>query len=170
MTERRKRIGDILLQAGLINKDQLDKALEAQKKGSRSNIGSLLISMGFVSEKEKLSFFSSADVYVNTAFFEPFGLVYYEAAAAGVAMIASSKSGATDIFRHKKEALVVDPHSVESIASSMLEMFDPLLRDTLSSEAAKALKRISNLDLMSKQFSLYQRLLKGQPVKGRRVV
>ncbi len=50
---RRKRIGEILLEAGLINEDQLTAALSSQKTwGGR--LGSTLVRMGFVKEEDIL--------------------------------------------------------------------------------------------------------------------
>jgi type IV pilus assembly protein PilB len=48
---RRIRIGDLLLQKGLITEDQLMKALKEQKV-RKTKLGETLISMGFVSEKD----------------------------------------------------------------------------------------------------------------------
>ncbi len=50
---RRRRIGEILLEAGLINEDQLTAALSSQKTwGGR--LGSTLVRMGFVKEEDIL--------------------------------------------------------------------------------------------------------------------
>ncbi len=47
----KKRIGQMLIEAGLINQEKLDKALEEQKK-SGQKIGSILIRLGYVLEKD----------------------------------------------------------------------------------------------------------------------
>src|SRR3989338_9533206 len=52
MAERRLKLGDILIQGGLITKDQLEQALNTQKKSHGKNIGSILIQMGIVTEKQ----------------------------------------------------------------------------------------------------------------------
>ena len=51
MADRRLRLGDILIEAGLITDAQLASALEAQKKGPREGIGTILVKMGFITEK-----------------------------------------------------------------------------------------------------------------------
>ncbi|MDI6740916.1 MAG: ATPase, T2SS/T4P/T4SS family, partial [Candidatus Edwardsbacteria bacterium] len=51
------KIGDMLLKAGLISGEQLDKAL-AEQKGSGSRIGSILVKLGFLSEDEIVQFLS----------------------------------------------------------------------------------------------------------------
>jgi type IV pilus assembly protein PilB len=45
-----KKIGELLVQEGLINQDQLDRALAEQKNGG-DRIGAILIRLGFVSEE-----------------------------------------------------------------------------------------------------------------------
>ncbi|HDM37701.1 MAG TPA: type II secretion system protein GspE, partial [Candidatus Omnitrophica bacterium] len=50
---KKRRLGDILLEKGIINQEQLKEALEEQKKSGRL-LGELLISMGFASEKDIL--------------------------------------------------------------------------------------------------------------------
>jgi len=47
---RATRLGDILLEAGLITKEQLDEALALQAAGER-RLGEVLLDMGFVSEE-----------------------------------------------------------------------------------------------------------------------
>lgn len=48
---KRKRLGDMLIDAGLIRNEQLDVALEVQKK-SGNKLGEILISQGFVSQEQ----------------------------------------------------------------------------------------------------------------------
>ncbi|HDM37523.1 MAG TPA: type II secretion system protein GspE, partial [Candidatus Omnitrophica bacterium] len=50
---KRRRLGEILLEKGIINQEQLRKALEEQKKSGRL-LGELLISMEFALEKDIL--------------------------------------------------------------------------------------------------------------------
>lgn len=47
----KKRLGDLLLEANLVTKDDLDKALRLQVGGNR-RLGYLLIKMGFISEEQ----------------------------------------------------------------------------------------------------------------------
>lgn len=49
--QNRKRLGDLLLEVGLISKEQLDKALEIQMQ-SGEKIGQVLLSNGFVSQQD----------------------------------------------------------------------------------------------------------------------
>lgn len=51
MSGKTKRLGDLLIDAGLITKDQLDKALQLQKVTGKK-LGELLIDEGFVKEEQ----------------------------------------------------------------------------------------------------------------------
>jgi len=50
---KKRRLGDILLEKGIVSQEQLEEALEEQKKSGRL-LGELLISMDFASEKDIL--------------------------------------------------------------------------------------------------------------------
>jgi len=49
--QKRKGLGDILVEAGLISKEQLDKALKLQKKTGQK-LGVLLVSEGIVTQED----------------------------------------------------------------------------------------------------------------------
>ena len=50
MQREKKRLGDILIQAGMITPDQLTVAIEAQKK-TKDRLGKSLIRLGFITEE-----------------------------------------------------------------------------------------------------------------------
>lgn len=63
---------------------------------------------------------------------EGFGLVFLEANACGLPVIAGSDGGSIDAVRHGANGLLVDGHSVAAIAAAMLDLRrDPALRDRL---------------------------------------
>lgn len=51
------KIGDMLLKAGLISGEQLDKALKEQQNTS-GRLGSILVKLGFITEDEIVQFLS----------------------------------------------------------------------------------------------------------------
>ena len=51
---RNVRVGDILVEYGLVTQDQVEKAFEAQHKGRRQRIGALLVSQGLITEEQLL--------------------------------------------------------------------------------------------------------------------
>ncbi|NOY13476.1 MAG: Flp pilus assembly complex ATPase component [Deltaproteobacteria bacterium] len=48
------RIGDLLIQAGLISREEVEEALEAQSKGKKKRVGELLIEKGLITEEQLL--------------------------------------------------------------------------------------------------------------------
>ena len=53
----RKRLGDLLVEEGIITEAQVEQALAAQKSTGRK-LGDALIELGFLSEQQMLSFLS----------------------------------------------------------------------------------------------------------------
>ena len=51
MKTKKKRLGDLLVEAGVINDDQLRSALEKQR-GKKAKLGEVLIQMGITTEEE----------------------------------------------------------------------------------------------------------------------
>ncbi len=54
----RKRIGELLIENGLITQDQLDDALDIQRTSSGELIGKIMINLGFVTERDILNMYS----------------------------------------------------------------------------------------------------------------
>ena len=48
------RVGDLLVSAGLVTKDQVEEALSSQEKERKKRIGALLIEKGFITEDQLL--------------------------------------------------------------------------------------------------------------------
>jgi hypothetical protein len=53
------RVGDILVAAGLVTRQQVDEALASQQSGRKKKIGQLLVECGLVSEDQLLSALST---------------------------------------------------------------------------------------------------------------
>jgi type II secretory ATPase GspE/PulE/Tfp pilus assembly ATPase PilB-like protein len=52
---RDARVGDILVEAGLVTREQVESAFEKQQKGKRLRVGELLVRQGLVTEEQLLS-------------------------------------------------------------------------------------------------------------------
>jgi phosphatidylinositol alpha-1,6-mannosyltransferase len=93
---------------------------------------------GEVADAELPAHYALGDVFVmpNRAMAdgdtEGFGLVFLEANACGVPVIAGRDGGSVDAVEHGVNGLVVDGHSVEAVAAAMLRLReDGALRDRL---------------------------------------
>lgn len=65
--------------------------------------------MGYVSETQKHQILRAADAYISAARHEGFGLVFLEAMAAGLPIVATSDGGQVDFLKEGRNALLVPP-------------------------------------------------------------
>jgi len=108
--------------------------------------------IGFISDDQKVAWLNLAHVYCNTAYFEPFGIVYIEAIKYRIAVLGSLKGGARDIFKHGQSAHLIDPESIEQIHEGIVALNDQSYRNLLIQNADNLLpnydiKRIAHLYL-----------------------
>ena len=92
---------------------------------------------GHVSPDEMPGLYAAADIYASVATYEPFGVAIREAAAAGLPIVCSRTAGAAgDVAVEGRNALLVDPESVEEIAGALGRLSaEPELRRRLGSES-----------------------------------
>ena len=83
---------------------------------------------------------------------EGFGLVFLEANACGLPVLAGSDGGSTDAVRHGVNGLLVDGHAVAAIAAAMLDLRrDPALRARLR-EGGRAAAAAADWRLKAREF------------------
>lgn len=117
--------------------------------------------INFITGVKKAAFFKLADAYVNTAFFEPFGLVYLESIQFDMAVLGSMKGGAVDIFEHKKSAYLIEPDKIDEIKEGYLYLVKKTNREKLKTNASYLLERYTPKSIISKYLKLYGELLDG---------
>ena len=76
-----------------------------------------IIQTGYISHEQKESFFKHADMFVFPSFYEGFGMPILEAQLRQVPLVTSNIASMAEIAGDG--ALLIDPHSVESIADAM---------------------------------------------------
>lgn len=64
-------------------------------------------------------YYAASDVFVMPTIYEPFGLVFGEAMACGLPVVASNRSGAADWIEHGRDGFVVDPLDLRAISASI---------------------------------------------------
>jgi glycosyltransferase involved in cell wall biosynthesis len=75
--------------------------------------------VGRVSDERKWQILRCADVYVSASMHEGFGLVYLEAMAAGLPVLAPEEGGQADFLAHGQTGWVVDPTDPGSLARAL---------------------------------------------------
>lgn len=112
--------------------------------------------IGFVEGGAKKAYFNLCHVYLNTAYFEPFGLVYLEAIQNNLANIASKNGGGKDIFTHKENGFLVDPYNFEEIYSGMVFYLNKNNRSETINNAKSQLPLYEMNKVLDKYFKVYQ--------------
>jgi len=74
---------------------------------------------GYVSEAEKLAWYSVADVFLMPSRMEGFGYVFLEAMAMGLPAIASAIDGSREAVRNGEWGLLVDPAKPEELIAAI---------------------------------------------------
>jgi phosphatidyl-myo-inositol dimannoside synthase len=105
---------------------------------------------------------------LDTGNAEGFGIVYLEAACAGIPVIAGNSGGAGEAVLHETTGLVVDPNAKEEIANAILRLkTDSLLREALIRHGYKRAKSSFRYHTLTQKFDLYMRRVCGAAlVKG----
>ncbi|MBM4072421.1 MAG: glycosyltransferase family 4 protein [Planctomycetes bacterium] len=98
-----------------------------QRLARRLGCGDVVRFPGALREVERA--YAAADVYVQPAWYEPFGLVVLEALACGLPVIATRITGAAELMTEGREGYIVEsPADTTALASRMLALFDANLR------------------------------------------
>jgi glycosyltransferase involved in cell wall biosynthesis len=103
----------------LVCGDGADRArLEA--KAERLDVADRTIFAGYIPEEEKVDHYRVADVFAMPGRTEGFGIVYLEAMACGVPVVASSADASREAVRDGKLGTVVDPDDPEDVKAGIL--------------------------------------------------
>lgn len=98
---------------------------------------------GSVEQSHLKELMSRAHVMVLPSVQEGFGMVQAQAMACGCPVIASTHTGAEDLYTDGKEGFIVPPRDVDALTEGMQKLADnPLLREQMSTAALFKVKRI----------------------------
>ena len=107
--------------AYLIVGDGLDRPrLEA--KARSLNVHDRVIFAGRISDEEKADHYRLADAYVMPSHGEGFGIVYLEALACGIPVVASKADGSREAVRNGELGELVDPKNPEEIKAATMRV------------------------------------------------
>lgn len=75
---------------------------------------------GFIADEAISSYFALADVFVMPSQKEGFGIVFIEAMACGLPVIAGNVDGSVDALHHGELGILVNPHELEELSQAIL--------------------------------------------------
>ena len=99
--------------------------------------------LGRISEEEKIKSFCAADIHIMPSvqvgpMIEGFGIVFMEAAAAGIPSIAGEVGGQPEAVVHEKTGLIINGQDIEQIKGAILRLvLNPELRRQMGKEAQR---------------------------------
>ncbi len=99
-------------------------------------------------------------VFVFPSYFEPWGLVLMEAAAAGMAIVTTNVGGPKDLFSNGEDALLIpvtDPKALVSSIQTLLQ--DDKLRERLSRAAQERARQFTWAAAAQSHLRAYERVL-----------
>lgn len=136
-----------------------DETKNLQNQVNELKLGDKVFFIGFIDGVLKKAFFKLSNVYINTAYFEPFGLVYLEAILNDMAVLGSIYGGGKDIFQHLHNAYLCDPYKPDSITAGILYLSHNRHRVLLKNKASKLISNYSPKVISAKYFKLYNQIL-----------
>jgi len=113
--------------------------------GPRTNVPSLL---------------KSSDVFVLPAHHEAFGMVYIEAMAANLPLIACRSGGPSEILKHQENCILITPKNKEELKKAMESYLNQELREKHTYYSKEYVKRFSMENHVSELLKQYEDCLK----------
>jgi len=96
-----------------------------ERKAERLGVADRTVFAGYVPEGEKEDHYRLADAFVMPGRGEGFGIVYLEAMACGVPVVASSADASREAVRDGQLGEVVDPNDLEDIRRGIRKALNP---------------------------------------------
>ncbi len=106
-----------------------------------------------------LDWYRTSDIYLHTAYYEPFGLVFLEAMAAGLPVVCLNGKGNKEIIDHGENGFIFEHPDPRLFADALSSLFHDTNLYTKMSECGKKFSQQYRLELKSEVFvSLYRKI------------
>lgn len=91
-------------------------------------------------QNDVVSYYKGADVFLHTSNYEGYGMVFIEAAAAGIPMVSTAVGIMGSVFKHNESALIAETEDATTLSNNiMLILNGPALKQKLIKNAYNAL-------------------------------
>jgi len=120
-----------------------------------------VILLGHVNQKELVSLFQNAKIFVFPSLYEGLPTVVLEAMASGIPIITTSVSGCKDLIKDGYNGILIPPRSPDKLYESITNLLDdPFLGEYLGKNARLSAEKDYSWDTISKKIEiLYQSLI-----------
>ncbi len=124
---------------------------------------------GYLSDKEKFSYLSAADLFVMTSLHEGFGIVFMEAMNYGLPIVSTNHGGQVDFLTHEENALLINVGDVEGCAESISRfMSDSVLYRKCSKNNMAKVKQFYAEAVAGRYSDVFMSLAEKRRGKGKR--
>jgi glycosyltransferase involved in cell wall biosynthesis len=121
----------------------LDPAFEAEVAAAAAPLGERVVLLGRQSDADLDALYARADLFTLASHYEGYGMVFAEAIAAGLPIVATA-GGATRDTVPREAARLVGPGDVTDLAAALADLLDhPEKRRTLADAARRARGRLT---------------------------
>jgi glycosyltransferase involved in cell wall biosynthesis len=116
--------------------------------------------LGFVSEEEKNSYFSSSDIFIIPSRYEPFGIVLLEAMSWEKPIVASNVGGISEIVVNGRNGLIFESENIDELAQKVVTLLiDKDLRVQFGILGKAMAKDFSWENIASLTYGIYNNIL-----------
>lgn len=131
---------------------------QINEKINALNLKTFVNSLGKVKNVEE--HLKNSDIYIHSAIYEPFGLVFIEAMAAGLPIVSLNGGGNKDLIINNFNGYLIDKPNVELFTEKILEIKNnPKLYESLSNNGLKFCKNYGIESYVDKLIKFYNKIL-----------
>jgi glycosyltransferase involved in cell wall biosynthesis len=137
----------------------------AQELIEEYDIRDRVVFLGSLDDSALKKLYLSAELFILTSVnyghhFEGFGLVFLEAAAAGLPVIGTKGNGITDAVAENRNGILVEQNDIKGTAEAILKILtDKNLQDKFSEESIKWAKENSWDNMVNNYLNMYNQVL-----------
>lgn len=147
---------------------------ELERTSERLEIAGAVRFLGKLPHEQLPEYYAAADLFVGPSVVdrsgdtEGLGVVFIEAASAGLAIVGTSVGGISDVLIHEVTGIAVEPDQPEALADAIERLLcDEALRRRLGEAARQhALSQFSWSQVAARFSSVFRRVLDCQPGRG----
>lgn len=112
--------------------------------------------VGCISPTKINEFFRTADIFISSTIYEPFGITFVEAMNAGLPVVATKVGGIPDVVPDGKAGFLVEPDNIDEMAERLRQLIDDnLLRKQFGEYGRKWAKQFDLKDQIFTFLHLY---------------